>query len=127
MNDIVEEYTPDNWVVLKFKHLNIPHMTGYKVLAGWSGGYLDGDCWRMNSGIEKVEEDGDFWLFHGYSGSVYRCGKSRYGLRNNNAHIYDSLKQHYPEIVELMDEDTNWFELSHEEVDSDESQDHEVS
>lgn len=114
MNNYVEEYIPDNWVVLKFKHLTIPHMTGYKVLAGWSGGYLDGDSWRMNSGIARVEQDGDFWLFHGYSGSVYRCGKSRYGLRNNNINIYNSLIQHYPEIVELMGEDTDWLNVKWE-------------
>ena len=48
--------TPDSWVVLK-----ITAETGviYKVLAGWSGGYLDGDSWRLNSGINIVFERED--------------------------------------------------------------------
>ena len=46
------ENTPDNWVVVKVgKNL-------YKVLAGWSGGYLDGDRWKLNSGISEVKDDG---------------------------------------------------------------------
>jgi hypothetical protein len=48
----MNEYTCDNWVVIKMKGDD----THYRVLAGWSGGYLDGDSWRMNSGITKVEE-----------------------------------------------------------------------
>ena len=32
-------YNPDNWVVIKMSG-NDPH---YRVLAGWSGGYLDGE------------------------------------------------------------------------------------
>jgi hypothetical protein len=108
MNNYVEEYIPDNWVVLKITQGNT---VGYKVLAGWSGGYLDSDAWRMNSGITEVEDDGDWLLFSGHSGSVYRCGKSRYGLRNNNINIYNSLTREYPDIVELMDEDTDWCSI----------------
>ena len=33
-------YTPDNWVIIKVMG-DDPH---YRVLVGWSGGYLDGDC-----------------------------------------------------------------------------------
>jgi len=47
-------YNPDNWVVIKMNG-DDPH---YRVLAGWSGGYLDGDSWRMNSGITRVEDAG---------------------------------------------------------------------
>ena len=56
------DYTPDNWVVLKITNTKRSGNTGYgrteqvlyKVLAGWGGGYLDGDSWRMNSGINLV-------------------------------------------------------------------------
>ena len=101
----MNEYTPDNWVVLKMNHEG---ETFYKVLAGWSGGYLSGDSWRMNSGISEVTEDGDYLLFHGYSGSVYRCYKGGYRLRMNNAGIYNQLKERFGDAVELMPEDTNW-------------------
>ena len=39
-------YTPDNWVVIKFTQQVNGGKTEkvfYKVLGGWSGGYLDGD------------------------------------------------------------------------------------
>ncbi len=50
------EYTPDSWVVLKVK-AGKGTFPFYKVLAGWSGGYLSGDSWRINSGITRVEDD----------------------------------------------------------------------
>jgi len=49
-------------------------------MATWSGGYLDGDSWRMNSGIKGAEETEDSWEFIGHSGSVYTCGKLNYGV-----------------------------------------------
>jgi len=95
--------TPDNWVVVKVGE------GIYKVLAGWSGGYLDGDSWKLNSGISEVKDDGGHWLFIGESGSVYKCHKEGYGTRMNN---YGILKQ-LLEIdgTELMPEETDWMKL----------------
>ena len=53
------DYNPDNWVVLKLKP-GKGAFPIYKVLAGWSGGYLDSDMWRMNAGITEVKEDDDY-------------------------------------------------------------------
>ena len=104
-----QNYFPDNWVVLK---MSPGSETLYKVLGGWSGGYLDGDSWRMNSGITKVTEEGDDYLkFWGYSGSCYVCHKNSYGLRMNNSGIYNQLKEKFGVDVELMPEDTDWEEL----------------
>ena len=94
---------PDNWVVLK-----IPD--GFKVFATWAGGYLDGDSWRLNSGIKEVEEDEDNYYFIGFSGSCYMCHKKRYGVAASYGQsvldkILDTKK------VELMDEQTNFMEL----------------
>lgn len=100
-------YTPDNWVIVKLKG-NDPH---YRVLAGWSGGYLDGDSWRINSGITKVKEDDWNYYFSGYSGSTYCCSKKSYTLRMNTAGVWNKLQKLYEEDVELMPEDTNWLEL----------------
>ncbi len=100
-------YTPDNWVIIKLKG-DDPH---YRVLAGWSGGYLTGDHWRMNSGITEVIEEDDRWLFVGSSGSTYACHKDSYCLRMNNAHIWSHLQKLHGDKVELMDEDTNWHSL----------------
>jgi len=89
-------YTPDNWVILK---INYDTKIFYKILAGWSGGYLDGDSWRMNSGITKVEVDGNYYLFHGSSGSVYKCHKDSETLRMNNTYIYEKLMKFHGDDV----------------------------
>jgi len=105
----MSEYKPDNWVVLKIKAGKLDSGL-FKVLGGWSGGYLDGDSWRMNSGVSEVTEDGDYYLFHGFSGSVYRCHKQAYGLRMNNAGVYNSLKENEAFVgqVTLMDDGIDW-------------------
>jgi len=112
-------YTPDNWVIIKFNG-DDPH---YRVLAGWSGGYLDGDCWRMNSGIVRVEESSEvfevdsgpiaieYFDFYGYSGSRYRCNKRACGLRMNNVGVWNQLKDIHGDKVELMPEDTDWLNM----------------
>tara|TARA_B110000285_G_scaffold161830_1_gene180759 strand:+ start:75 stop:434 length:360 start_codon:yes stop_codon:yes gene_type:complete len=108
----MSEYNPDNWVVLKIKP-GKGMFPFYKVLAGFSGGYLDGDSWRMNSGITEVKEDGDYYEFYGSSGSCYRCHKEQYQLRMNNAGVYDHLvnTQQFKGQVQMMDEDTDWGKL----------------
>jgi hypothetical protein len=108
----MSEYRPDNWVVLKITYKT---ETVYKVLAGWSGGYLDGDSWRMNSGITKVEKGSTTWKFYGSSGSCYECGMHNYGLRMNNAGIYSQLKDKFGDDIEMMPEDTDWIRLLKED------------
>lgn len=103
----MSEYTPDNWVVIKVKGDN-PH---YRILAGWSGGYLSGDSWRMNSGVTRVDADDDCYYFFGSSQSCYVCHKKSYGLRMNNAYIWKQLEELYGDKVELMPEETDWLEM----------------
>jgi hypothetical protein len=112
-------YAPDNWVVI-FLNGDDPH---YRVLSGWSGGYATGDSWRMNSGIIKCKKSSEtfdingkirtaeFYNFYGSSGSVYKCHKDTYGLRMNNAGIWNQLEQKYGDKVQLMDENTNWLQM----------------
>ena len=104
---LMSDYTCDNWVVIKMKG-DDPH---YRLLVGTSGGYLDGDSWRMNSGITKVEEDEEFYYFSGSSGSRYRCYKESYTLRMNNAHIWTQLQGIHGDKVEMMPEDTDWMNM----------------
>ena len=100
-------HTPDNWVVIRLKG-DDPH---YRVLAGWSGSYLNGSSWRMNSGITEVNETADYYYFKGSSGSEYRCGKSCYMLRMNNAGTWAQLQELHGDKVELMPEDTDWMNI----------------
>ena len=103
-------YQPDNWVVLK---ININHEDKplYKVLAGWSGGYLSDSSWRMNSGITEMKEDEEYYYFYGYSGSCYQCHKETQFLKMNNAYIYEQLKEKFGDRINLMPDDTDYSKV----------------
>jgi hypothetical protein len=99
-------YSPDNWVVLQIVNED---KTLYKVLAGWSGSYLEGSSWRLNSGIVSCTEDGDYYVFKGYSGSCYYCNKETNFLKMNIGNIYEALKNKHGANVELMPQDIDWL------------------
>jgi hypothetical protein len=106
---VMSYYQPDCWVVLKLPE-------GYKVLAGWAGGYLYGNSWRMNSGITRVEKkldwkDDEHFVFYGYTGSEYWCHPETYKLKMPMAGIYNQLKEMHPDQVEIMPEDTDWMDM----------------
>lgn len=67
---------PDKWMLVRITG-NDPH---WRIFATWHGGYTYGDSWRFNSGIKSVKEEDDYYDFVGYSGSVYRCRKTGYGV-----------------------------------------------
>ena len=106
------DYRPDSWVVLKVKE-GKGTFPFYKVLAGWSGGYLSGDSWRMNSGITGVEKQSYLYGFYGSSGSVYWCHQGGYRLTMSIAGVYNQLKENekFKGQIQLMPEDTDWSEL----------------
>jgi hypothetical protein len=113
---------PDNWVVLKITHPN--NEVVHKVLAGFYGGYLHGNSWRLNSGITKVEVDGDYYLFHGNSGSIYKCHKDSEHLSVITAQILNSLLDNNKGVkVEMgyfamLEEDTPTFYTEEEILES---------
>ena len=103
-------YTPDKWVIIKINGTD-PH---YRVFASWYGGYMDSDKWRMNSGITKVTEDGEHYLFEGSSGSVYKCHKHDWGMSGYGSRVLDSYIKRSPDLnIELVDKDTNVLELEY--------------
>ena len=69
----MNEYYPDNWVLVEFIKDNIATR---KVLAGWHGGYLNGDEWRLSSGVTKIVETETGYEIHNESGSIYYCNKN---------------------------------------------------
>lgn len=84
---IAFDYEPDSWVIAKIKDDVI------KVVAGWSGGYLYGDSWRVNSGIKKWEEHGDYYLAYGYSSSIYKLNKNSENIRMSMAYPLQKIKE----------------------------------
>ncbi len=104
-------YTPDEWCLIKLDGKS-PH---YRVFGSWRGGYLDGDYWRMNSGITKIEEEDDFYIFHGSSGSFYKCHKKGYGIHSShNAGVLLNYKQVLKdEFIIFKDIPENILEMDH--------------
>ena len=93
--------TPDNWIILKIKDDELG--TYYKVLAGWSGGYTTGDSWRMNSGIDKIEQTDTHYDFISESGSVYHCHKQGETVRMNIGGVLNQLMEKWPDKVSIVD------------------------
>ena len=102
-------YTPDKWLMIK---INSPRPF-YKILGSWSGGYLDGDSWRMNSSVVSFKEEKDYYLFYGSSGSCYKCSKHSYGVNTIGAQVAQKLKNKYPDKISFLDEDTDFTKLDY--------------
>lgn len=97
------EYTPNRWLVLKIKDF-------YKVFATWSGGYADGDSWKLNSGITKVYREGDYFIFEGVSGSIYKCHTKTYGTNSYGAAVLSNWKTQFE--YKVLPEDFNFLLLN---------------
>ena len=111
----MSEYNPDKWVVVKIIGKDTPPI--HKVFACWFGGYLDGDSWKLNSGITTVKENTDYYFFDGSSGSCYACRKGMYGTNlygqgvlNN---LIDKIERAGGTCV-ILPEETNWTEIHYE-------------
>ena len=92
-------YTPDTWVVLKF--IDSDNNSLYKVLAGWYGGFTQGDSWKLSSVIEKIIDKDTFYEIHNYSGSVYKCYKEIERMSGMTSSIYQTINNQMK--VELVD------------------------
>ena len=106
--------TPDKWVVLK---LDSELETIYKVFGSWAGGYMDGDRWKMNSGIKYAEEDDNHYYFVGYSGSCYKCHKKGYGIMTSfSSSVLDNIIDRAGKAnisVSVMKDDTDLMGLTY--------------
>jgi hypothetical protein len=100
----MSEYIPDHWIILKV-NTSTPH---YRVLGGWSGSYIYGDSWRLNSGITSHKFDDNYWYFYGSSGSCYECHVDRYGLSGSMVHVYHNLREKYGKDVVQLVGDQQW-------------------
>lgn len=98
----MNSYRPNRWVIIRFKS---DGEEVYKVMGGWSGGYLDVDSWRLNSGIVEVIDNGDEYEFVGTSGSVYICNKRTEGMTGLMGDVYHNWKNKIKEEskIEIVD------------------------
>lgn len=104
-------YTPDCWVVLKIPAIPEKEIeSNYRLFAGWRGGYLDSDNWRLNSGITKVVEHPTFYKFFSESGSIYKCHPKQYGV--SGVYLHEMLNKFLNVGAQIMPENTNWTEIN---------------
>jgi hypothetical protein len=108
--------TPHGWVIVKITDKFIDTTTPiYKVFASWRGGYLEGDSWKMNSGIKSVEETETDFIFHGYSGSEYHCNKQCYGSCTSYTRMVleNMIKEAWEHdyLIEKLPQDFNFKEI----------------
>lgn len=94
--------TPDSWVIIEVNHQGEQFQ---KILSGWSGGYLDGDSWRLSSSIKEMNIDinKDYITVDTDSGSRYNLYKSNQGMRMSNAGIWNQLKERFGDAVEIVE------------------------
>ncbi len=94
-------YTPARWVVIDIDN-GTPNKH-QRVFAGWYGGYLNGDSWKMNSGITKIDEHEEFYEFHGMSGSIYRCYKRCYGMSGYMSSVLANIQENIEATITLVE------------------------
>lgn len=96
--------TPNRWLLVEVEPPK--GKTFYKVFATWSGSYLSGESWRLNSGIEKVIIHPEYYDVIGASGSVYSLNEECYGVAGaTNYGILQSLKDRAGKAFRILSED----------------------
>lgn len=93
------QYEPESWVIVKISPANKEPY--YRVLAGWSGSYLYGSSWKMNSGITSFEELEDCYIFYGFSGSSYKCYKTAERLNGMMAMVLGNIIDKNSEVCSV--------------------------
>jgi hypothetical protein len=84
-------YTPDRWIIVKIQ--SVGKEPYYRVLAGWYGGFIHGDSWKLSSGIEKTIDRGTHYEMLQSSGSTYLCPKGSHGCSAYMASIYQGFAE----------------------------------
>lgn len=94
--------TPDSWIIIEVNHKGEQFQ---KIIAGWSGGYLYGNSWRMSSPIKEmnIDIDSDKIVVYTETGSCYNLYKPYQGLRMSNAGIYNQLKEKFGDMIEIVE------------------------
>lgn len=84
-------YNPDKWAIIKIVAKDSGE-TLYKVMGSWYGGFGGSNSWKLNSGIDNIEKINGCFHYHGYSGSVYVCHESAYGMSMYTHSVYESYR-----------------------------------
>jgi hypothetical protein len=104
----MSNYYPDKWVLVEIDSTKHGKIT--KVLASWYGGYMNGDSWKLSSGVNKITKTDSGYEFLNDSGSVYFCHKEGYGMSGYTHSIYANFVEQIKEAndgstIRILDED----------------------
>lgn len=106
---------PDKYVIVKIEVKenkdNLPTGITYKLFSTWSGGLLDGDSWKLNSGITKVQPYNNYYLIYGNSNTIYKV-YNNIGYSNYTYSVLQEILKNVPGycIVDIID-DNKVFEI----------------
>ena len=84
--------SPDVWVVVELSGLKVENRY-HRILAGWYGGFANGDSWKMSSGITKIVDRDTHWEIHNTSGSIYKCHKDLERFSGYTQNVYHSYQE----------------------------------
>ena len=91
MTDI--HYIPHGWVLGKYKG-------DLKVFCSWTGGYLNGDSWRLNSKVRTVDFEDKSYIIN-KEGSSYQLSVLNYGrISVYNYGILSNIKNRGFEVLD---------------------------
>lgn len=81
---------PDRWLLLKLPN------NYYKIFATWND-----TSWKLNSGINKVEQDDYNYYIYGFSGNCYKCHKKQNGIATKHGdNVLKNISMNQLDIVE---------------------------
>lgn len=108
-------YTPDKWVVVECGEVDTGNKC-FKIFGSWSGGYLDGDSWKLSSGFSidsAVTAGGGKYNIPNYSGSLYivSSDEGAYGYTIYCASIFSNFCKQAESAPNI-----HWIELSYEDA-----------
>jgi hypothetical protein len=83
---------PDVWVIVELSGDKVQSRY-HRILAGWYGGFANGDSWQMSSGVTKIVDKDTYWEVHNTSGSIYHCYKHIERFSGYTQNVYNSYQE----------------------------------
>ena len=90
------DITPDSWALLRNMSTNSTH-----ILAGWSGGYLDGDSWRLSTSVTNFDTTTMPVVATTKSGSTYIIDGLMV-LTAKMSDVYEMLEEQQPGVWKIV-------------------------
>ena len=106
----MNEYAPDAWQVIE---INTPTETIYKLFSTWYGSYLNGESWKLNSGITNMKKVGKVYEVTGHSGSVYTVPayENTYRTTAYTGSVLNQLIKKSEYKIRVLPYNTEWEKL----------------